>query len=221
MAIALQDLQFAYPHGPTILNIPSWTVKPGERVFVHGPSGSGKSTLLKLLAGLLPCQHGQLQVLGQPLQTLSGRQRDRFRARHIGFVFQQLNLIPYLSVLDNVLLGRYFAPPDGNGPDAGQLLAQLGLGEGLYQQAASNLSLGQQQRVAIARALITQPELLIVDEPTSALDADNRDGFMKLLFAQLAEGQTTLLFVSHDQSLNRGFSQSVSLASINHARAPS
>lgn len=219
MAVSIQNLRFSYPSqsATTVLDIPSWSVADGESVFIHGPSGTGKSTLLNLLAGILPCDTGRLDVLGQALHTMSGRQRDRFRAQHIGFVFQQFNLIPYLNVLDNVLLGAYFAKRKTSNNDARQLLQGLQLDSELCLKKASELSVGQQQRVAIARALISQPELLIVDEPTSALDSENRDIFMQLLLELVQAHNMTLLFVSHDLSLDQGFDRTVSLHTFNQA----
>lgn len=219
MAVSIQQLRFAYPSdtAKTVLDIPEWSVAQGESVFLHGPSGTGKSTLLNLLAGILQCREGTLEVLGHSLHAMSGRQRDRFRARHIGFVFQQFNLIPYLNVLDNVLLASYFADRASGREDALTLLQELQLDAELCRKKASELSVGQQQRVAIARALISKPEMLIVDEPTSALDTDNRDIFMQLLLELVQRHQMTLLFVSHDRSLDRGFHRSVSLQEFNQA----
>ena len=156
-------------------------------------------------------------MLGQPLQALRSGQRDKWRARHIGFVFQQFNLVPYLSGRDNIRLAAHFGGKGDVDAAATALLTSLGLDEKLHRKPAAELSIGQQQRVAIARALINQPELLIVDEPTSALDAKNRDLFMALLGEQLAENNTALIFVSHDLSLANGMSRVESLQDINQA----
>ncbi len=218
MSIELHDLRFAYPDTPgaTILDIPRWSVAAGERLFVHGPSGSGKSTLLGLLSGILPCQSGHVDVLGQRLDTMQGRQRDRFRANHIGYVFQQFNLIPYLDARENIELARHFCRRDGE-QDSEALLAQLGIAAADQRKPTARLSIGQQQRVAIARALVNGPELLIADEPTSSLDTDNRDAFMSLLMAMATEHGFTLLFVSHDLSLGQYFDRIEALDAINHA----
>jgi putative ABC transport system ATP-binding protein len=222
-AIALSALQFAYsPGGDVVLDIPHWQVERGAQVFLKGASGSGKSTLLNLLAGILAAPPGSLHLLGQDLAALSSRQRDRFRARHIGMVFQQFNLIPYLSVLDNIRLASHFA---GLGrtdtlASAAQLFDALKLNTALLQQRAEQLSVGQQQRVAIARALINGPEILLADEPTSALDADLRDRFIELLLALCEQQQSTLIFVSHDLQLSQRFSRMVPLDSINRAQHP-
>jgi len=216
LVVAIRNLKFHYAkHNALILDIPELFVGPGEQVFLHGPSGSGKSTLLNLLAGILRPNTGTLEVLGKHFNALSGRQRDKWRAQHIGVVFQQFNLIPYLSALDNVLLAAHFGKTKHARTRALELLNTLNISGHLQQVPADQLSIGQQQRVAIARALINQPELLIVDEPTSALDKPNCDAFMSLLLHQVNLHQTALVFVSHDASLMPHFSRVVALNEIN------
>lgn len=217
-ALLLRDVKYAYDkQAPLILDIPEWRVERGARVFLRGASGSGKSTLLNLLAGMLVASEGEVQVAGSNMKQLSARQRDRFRAQHIGVVFQQFNLIPYLSVMDNVLLAANFA--GGLSKDTEQtakrLFAQVNIPQSLYQQKAMHLSIGQQQRVAIVRALLNSPDLLLVDEPTSALDADNRDAFMRLLLEVVEAQAASLVFVSHDLNLAAYFETTLELASIN------
>ena len=202
-------------------------VAAGERVFVHGPSGSGKSTLLGLLGGVLLGEQGGVTVSidGRPtdLGALSRAQRDRFRVDHIGFVFQQFNLIPYLSVLDNVLLPCRFSArrreKAGADPaaEAKRLLDALDLAPVLAGRPVTQLSVGQQQRVAVARALIGRPELVIADEPTSALDAANQGRFLDLLLKECAASGASLVFVSHDQRLATHFTRKVALHEINAA----
>lgn len=215
-AIALRDVQFAWPGQNTpVLEIPAFSLAPGERLFLYGPSGAGKTSLLNLLAGIVLPQRGEVTLLGQSMAALSGRQRDRFRARHIGVVFQQFNLIPYLTVLANVCLAAHFArraPGEGVGATpsdvrdhARELLGALGLPPKIAERPASTLSVGQQQRVAVARALITRPEILLADEPSSALDSDHRDAFMEVMLRQVADTGSTLIFVSHDRSLATAF----------------
>ena len=224
--LMVRDVIYAYSHADNggykkaqriILDIPSWSMKQGTSVFLHGESGSGKSTLLNLLSGMLVSKAGEITIAGTSLQKLNSRQRDRFRAEHIGVVFQQFNLIPYLSVMDNVLLAANFA--SGLSPEIEQkakdLFAQVNLPESLYQQKAMSLSIGQQQRVAIVRALLNTPDLLLVDEPTSALDANNRDAFIRLLLSVVSKNSTSLVFVSHDLSLASYFDETVELSSIN------
>ncbi|PHS31190.1 MAG: ABC transporter ATP-binding protein [Methylophaga sp.] len=220
MAINLSNVCFHYPDRPKqrVLDIPSWTVSSGEQVFVHGDSGGGKSTLLNLLSGLLSPSEGQVTILGQRLDQMTRRQRDRFRANHIGYVFQQFNLLPYLNAIDNIRLASQFSARKKTislHDDIKKLLMDLNLAEKDWQIPARKLSIGQQQRVAIARAMINKPQLLIADEPTSSLDQSNRDAFMALLMSMINENDITLLFVSHDMSLANYFSRIEALVDIN------
>lgn len=216
-AIALKNLSFAYG-SKTLLQISDWQVPQGARIFLRGASGTGKSTLLNLLCGLLRPSSGSLSVLGQELTRMSGHARDRFRARHMGVVFQQFNLIPWLSVRDNVRLAAYFAGSQKNlEQHLIELGAQLNLTPALLEQKAATLSVGQQQRVAVMRALINRPEILLVDEPTSALDQDNRDAFIQLLLNTVNACGATLLFVSHDHTLAAHFPTQVQLSELNEA----
>nr|WP_255654549.1 ABC transporter ATP-binding protein [Alishewanella maricola] len=215
-AIELKDLQFWYRAGAWQLSLPAVTLEHGQHLFIQGASGSGKTTLLNLLAGITAPSAGELWVQGHAMHQLSAAKRDKLRASQIGVVFQQLNLIPYLSVLDNVLLRATFAGQAAITlqPRAIDLLRALGLTDDLQRQRASALSVGQQQRVAIARALLTQPALLIADEPTSALDANNRDAFMQVLLTEADKCATTVIFVSHDQQLKRYFHFELSMADL-------
>ena len=218
-AVMLHDLQFQYPgkSATRVLDIPFWSITQGDRLFIQGASGSGKSTLLNLIAGILIATHGKIEVLGQDLSQLSPAQRDRFRARHIGVVFQQFNLIHYLSVIDNVRLAAYFANKNllEVESQAQRLFSALDLDESLFTQKADQLSVGQQQRVAIARALINQPEILIADEPTSALDQATRDRFIETLLTLSIAQKTTLIFVSHDSTLASYFQYHINLTELN------
>lgn len=223
MSIELVGIRFHYPGRPehTVLNIPSWSLSDGEQTFLHGPSGSGKSTLLGLLSGLLTPSAGQVIVLGQRLDKMSIRQRDRFRAAHIGYVFQQFNLIPYLNAFDNTLLATRFSKRKKTSTlneEIESLLSALNIAKEEWYRPTRDLSIGQQQRVAIARALINKPQLLIADEPTSSLDAANRDAFMQLLMPIVTDTHMTLLFVSHDLSLSSYFNKIESLSDINRSR---
>lgn len=216
-AFSLRDLVFCWkPSGAQVLNIARLEIARGEKVFLYGPSGSGKTTLLNLLTGIIRPQQGQIQVLGHNLTAMSQRQRDKFRARHIGVIFQQFNLIPYLSLSDNVLLGAHFAgiPKPLAAIRAQQLLNELGLVKELYNCAAHQLSVGQQQRGAVARALIIQPEIIIADEPTSALDSDSRDIFIELLLRSADAIKASVLFVSHDKSLQPYFSRALDIRDL-------
>ncbi len=191
---------------------------PGETVLLLGESGSGKSTLLSLICGTVLVDTGTVHVAGTDLSNLSGGQRDRFRAEQIGMIFQQFNLLPFGSVLDNILLPLRFAPSRrdrvGNGRvEAGDLCAALGLPD-LLATKASTLSVGQQQRVAVARAMIGRPPIIIADEPTSALDATSQSAFLDLLFSQVQAHGTTLLMVSHDPRLGERFDRVIAMEDI-------
>ena len=155
--------------------------------------------------------------MGQRLDKISSRQRDRFRADHIGYIFQQFNLIPYLDAIDNIELAQQFAKENQSSTlknDIKSLLSSFHIGSSDWHKPVAKLSIGQQQRIAIARAMINKPELLIADEPTSSLDQDNRDNFMAELKAMVTEHNTTLLFVSHDMSLAKYFNRIDALADI-------
>jgi putative ABC transport system ATP-binding protein len=181
MIAELSDLTFAWKAGARpVLDIKALHLDEGERTFLWGPSGSGKSTLLGLLAGVIPPQQGEIHVLGYRLGSMSGAARDRFRADHVGVVFQLFNLVPYLSVIENVTLPCRFSARRRERAqrqtasiedEARRLLAALELtAPDLLERPVTELSVGQQQRVAAARALIGAPELIVADEPTSALD---------------------------------------------------
>jgi putative ABC transport system ATP-binding protein len=207
-ALELKNFHFRWPGaGQFQLDIPHLQLATGQHLFIRGASGSGKTTLLNLLSGIHALAQGEIRIRGEVFQPARPSQRDAMRARQIGVVFQQLNLIGYLSVLDNVLLAAEFSGRKANScrQRAAQLLQALDMPATLFDQPAERLSVGQQQRVAIARALLNEPALLIADEPTSALDADNRDLFMRLMLSEANRCGTTVLFVSHDASLARYF----------------
>ncbi|GAA4033200.1 ABC transporter ATP-binding protein [Actimicrobium antarcticum] len=179
-----------------------------------------------MLGGVLAPQQGTIRLLDTDLTALSASARDRFRVDHIGFIFQQFNLIPYLSVVENTLLPCWFstrrrARATAAGltvrEEASRLLRQLGLGPELRDRAVTSLSVGQQQRVAAARALIGRPEMIIADEPTSSLDAARQKDFLDLLFHECDAAQATLLFVSHDHRLATHFTREVALPDLNRA----
>ncbi len=222
--LSLRGLRHRWPGAlDDSLVIDELDIAAGRTVFLHGPSGCGKSTLLGLLAGVLPARLGQLALLGRDWAALPAGARDARRADHVGVVFQQFNLLPYLTVLDNVLLpcgfsARRAARCLGSPRAAAQdLLLRMGLPEPLWQRRADTLSVGQQQRVAAARALIGAPELVLADEPTSALDGPLRDAFMALLLQACAAAGSTLVFVSHDERLAARFDERLSLPALNRA----
>lgn len=228
--VDLDSVSYAWPGQPTLLNIPRFQLQSGERVFLKGPSGSGKTTLLGLLGGVYLPASGRITLLGNNMADMSAARRDRFRADHTGYIFQMFNLLPYLSVVENVTLPCHFSrvrreralQRHASLSDAAlHLLHSLGLADNaLLDRPVNELSIGQQQRVAAARALIGSPELVIADEPTSALDADSRAAFLQLLFAECAAAGSSLLFVSHDAALQPLFDRALSLQDINLSAQP-
>ena len=216
-SLTIEGLSFRWQKGHPELHYPDLHLKAGLHIFLQGPSGSGKSTLLSLLAGLMTPTSGKLEVLGQDMSQLTRGQKDRYRADHLGVIFQQFNLVPYLSTLDNVLLpcrlskSRRSKATPAPETEAITLLGGLGLDESLWRRPVTGLSVGQQQRVAAARALIGAPGLILADEPTSALDSNNRDRFIELLLEFAERQQSSVVFVSHDQSLADRFDQQLSL----------
>ena len=217
-AVELRDVVFRWQDGDAfVLELPELVLAAGERLFVHGPSGSGKSTLLNLIGGVVQPARGEVRLLGQPLAALGTAARDAFRAAHTGFIFQQFNLIPYLSVLDNVLLPCRFSPrraarAGDETQEARRLLTALDIAAELWTRPANRLSVGQQQRVAAARALLGKPEIIIADEPTSALDAGRQAAFLDLLLAEARAAGSSVLFVSHDLALADHFERTLELA---------
>ena len=218
--VNLSGVSFAWPGADSFaLSIKEFRLAKGSRSLLIGPSGSGKSTLLSLICGIVRPDTGTVQVLGEPLERMSDTARDRFRAEHIGVIFQMFNLLPYGSVLDNVMLPLSFAPARRAraathrpvDEEAGRILTDLGLPENKLASAAATLSIGQQQRVAAARALIGSPELIVADEPTSALDKVHQARFLDLLFAQVDAARSTLIMVSHDESLASRFDTVIDL----------
>ena len=219
--IRVEGLRFGYGTAREVIHIDQLSIESGERVFLHGPSGSGKTTLLGLLAGVLAPRAGTVIHRDQhDFAKMSSAARDAYRGAHIGYIFQLFNLIPYLSVRENIELplrlhrerrARAKASVD-------QLAEHLGIASELSNPATA-LSVGQQQRVAAARALIGAPELVIADEPTSSLDTDHRERFLELLFREVKEAGSTLLFVSHDRSLAPLFDRTLSLPELNRVSA--
>ena len=223
----LKDVCFSWKNsGRELFNLPELLVKQHDHVFLQGPSGSGKSTLLALVGGILVSESGTLKVLGTEIKSLSSSARDSFRVDHIGFIFQLFNLLPYLSIEENVMLPLSFSKIRAKRAgrtkidqvnEAHRLLKSLALGEQLAEKSpVTELSVGQQQRVAAARSLIGNPELIIADEPTSALDADLRHSFLELLFGECKKAGSTLLFVSHDSTLSELFNRKISMDEINN-----
>lgn len=232
LAVEIKGITFRWPNAAyTILDIASFKIRAQQHLFVKGPSGSGKSTLLSLLTAINTPEQGSIHLLGTDICQLKQGQRDQFRADNIGYIFQQFNLLPYLSVIDNVCLACEFSnnrkekvltkhsyQKDAVRTEAIRLLNALNLPSDIQNKKASHLSIGQQQRVAAARALMGSPALVIADEPTSALDHDNREAFIQLLMQEVALNKATLIFVSHDPTLEPLFEQTIDLAKLNHTQ---
>jgi len=229
-AISVRDARFAWPGQDELIAIGALEIRRTERVALYGPSGCGKSTLLNLLAGVHQPQQGSIRIAGAEISALSPSARDRLRGDHIGVVFQQLNLIPYLGALENVILPcrysrlrsiRATALATSVRAAATELLGRLGLEPDFWRKPAMTLSVGQQQRVAVARALIGAPDLLLADEPTSALDPESRDRFMTLLFSEATRCGAAVVLVSHDPEVTRRFPRQIAFSELMVRGTPS
>ena len=216
-AVVLSNIDFSWGHSPDNFRfgITHFEVSRGESNILVAPSGAGKSTLLGIICGTLKPLSGKTTVLGQNLEDYGDRVRDRFRADHMGIIFQQFNLLPYLSAIDNVLLPLNFSVSRKRAcgstqaqchMEAERLLDALEIDtKTLAKKKAAELSIGQQQRVAAARAFIGAPQLIIADEPTSSLDEAVQSKFMDQLFLQHKETGSTLIMVSHDSRITQYF----------------
>ena len=199
------NLRFSWQAGHATLSFPDISLERGEHLFLHGPSGSGKSTLLSLLAGMLRPTDGSVRILGTDIHRLGAGARDQFRADHMGVIFQQFNLVPYLTTLGNVTLpcGLSALRSQRSEPtvteEAERLLTALSIPRDHWQRKVTRLSIGQQQRIAAARALIGAPGLILADEPTGNLDSANGEEVMNLLQHLNKEG-TTIVMVTHSPS---------------------
>ncbi len=174
----------------------SLSVDGGEFVAVQGPSGCGKSTMLLLAGGLLAPESGSVQIAGEDPYALTADARSKFRADNIGFVFQQFHLVPYLSVLDNVLAPSIATGSPGADQRARELIDQFGLSHRL-EHTPGELSSGERQRAALARALLNEPKVMLADEPTGNLDTENATEVLKHL-RDFASAGGAVLLVTHD-----------------------
>jgi ABC-type lipoprotein export system ATPase subunit len=210
--LELAGVHKSYPQGGELLEVlhgVSLKIEPGKLVAIAGPSGSGKSTLLNLIGTLDVPSEGSLRFEGRELADLSAKERSRFRAANLGFIFQFFNLLPGLTARQNVELAAAIAGRD-RGPareKAAELLERVGLG-GRIDAPARNLSGGQMQRVAIARALVNEPRLVLADEPTGNLDQRNAHGILELLRQQTAEDRSVVM-VTHDQDLAERYADEI------------
>lgn len=207
------------PRNEKILDIPSFVVNEGEQVAIMGPSGSGKTTFLKVLAGLISRYEGTVRMMGEPFETKSEKEKDQFRGKHLGLVFQDFQLFSHMNALDNVMvqtLTNFTSNTNSIKERARELLSQLGLAERI-KHPVHVLSKGEQQRVAIARALLHKPKLLLIDEPTSNLDARTGLYVMELIQRMCRETECTLITVTHDDNIVREFDRVERMDSFNRA----
>ena len=201
--LEVRDLRKTYRsagHELTVLRDVSFSLQPGDTCAIIGPSGSGKTTLLGLCAGLDDATSGSVRLDGQALEGLDQDARAALRNRLVGFVFQNFQLIPTLTALENVLVPLELRGETGRGKQAADVLAQVGLAERLDHYPLQ-LSGGEQQRVALARAFIHQPKILFADEPTGNLDAETSEPIVEMLFRLNREAGTALVLVTHDPAL--------------------
>jgi ABC-type lipoprotein export system ATPase subunit len=224
-AVVLSEVKKAFPLrgslGLEVLNLEHLELPVGSCTVLRGRSGSGKTTLLNLIAGVTLPTAGTIRVGDTDLFALSEARRDRFRAAHVGYVFQTFNLLSALSALENVLLAMMFAdavPKRLQRRRAADLLARLGLAERLAHKPAQ-LSRGEQQRVAIARALANSPPLILADEPCASLDARTASDVMAIFLTVCQQDEKTLLLVSHDEAALGGANRVIEMAELNRTEA--
>ena len=217
LALVLHNIQFSWPKQLTpLFEIDSLNLPQGQTLFIGGPSGCGKSSLLSLITGIQVAKQGTCCVLGVALNELSSSQRDRFRGERLGLIFQQFNLLPFLTVQENIELpSKLFASRHSKSTQlygsvqrhTDILCDALHLSHNLRQRQAHLLSVGEQQRVAAARALLGCPELIVADEPTSALDEENKVDFLNLLLTTAKAQNSSVVTVSHDMRIANQFDQ--------------
>ena len=198
-------LKYLYKHGKTI-EFPDIEIETGQRLLISGFSGCGKTTLLSLIAGALRLQEGSINFNDTDYSDMSSMSLDKFRADHIGYIFQTLNLIPFLNVSENIALGIKFSKNRKSKvsdmhQEIERLISSLGLEKEILNTAIDNLSVGQQQRVAVARALLGKPDLILADEPTSALDNDTTKKFLDEVMNTFDSSHQAIIMVSHDLSI--------------------
>ena len=206
--IEISNIHFQYPKSDFKLHIDRLNIDSGSKTAIIGPSGFGKTTLLNLLAGILVPDAGQIQLDGEMVNNLSEKERRNFRIRKIGLVFQDFRLIPYLNVLDNILLpyriNNNLKINSETIHSANNLANELSIFNKLKKYPAK-LSHGERQRVAICRALVNTPQIIMADEPTGNLDPENKRKIMNILFDYVKMFGSTLIAVTHDHEMLKGF----------------
>ncbi|MDR2642890.1 MAG: ABC transporter ATP-binding protein [Planctomycetaceae bacterium] len=218
MLLEIKKLQKSYqlPDGESlpILEIPQWEVEAGEQVVLVGASGCGKTTLLHIIAGILRPSSGHVSIDGWDTTILTEAERDQFRAKRIGYVFQTFNLLQGFTALENVMIGMTFANGRSDKHRAKELLEKVGLGHRLNHKPA-HLSVGEQQRVSVARALANKPKLVLADEPTANVDVGNQQQVIDMLRNTCKEENVALILVTHAPEVAKQFDRVDKLAEIN------
>lgn len=209
LVLKTSELSYRYPEGEG-LSFPDFNSRKGEHLLISGKSGVGKTTLLHLLGGLSSVQSGSIWVNNKEMSAMSKSERDAFRGKHIGFIFQQASFIQSLNVLENVLAAQYFGAKKVDRSFAMRLLSELGI-ENYAKKKTNELSGGERQRLSIARALSTSPDLVLADEPTSSLDDVNAMKVLDLMVSEAEQNGATLVVVTHDNRLKSKFENQVAL----------
>lgn len=207
--LTIEGLRAGYG-GRSVAHLPQLSLTAGEACLLRGASGSGKTTLLYAIAGFGGVLGGSVRVGNMDPYSLTESARDRWRGDQIGIVFQTLNLVKSLSVMENVLLGAFVSGRAQDAARAGELLERLGIAD-LRHKSAARISQGQAQRVAIARALLNRPALLLADEPTSSLDHAAAVAAMDLLTSLCRESGAALVVATHDERIGHGFDHQITL----------
>jgi putative ABC transport system ATP-binding protein len=226
IAVSLRGVTKAFPLGEgralEVINIPALELATGTYTILKGPSGSGKTTLLNLMAGITAPTDGKIWLDGADIVALPEARRDRFRAAHIGYIFQMFNLMASFTALENVLLAMMFAPKPTRRDQrqrAAAILSILGLKERLSHRP-HQLSRGEQQRIAIARALVNDPPIILADEPCASLDPQTAGVVMAEFLSICRRERKTMLIVSHDERALQGADHVLDMTVINRTAVP-
>lgn len=206
--ITLENIFFQYPDAEFQLGIEHLSFRQSSKTAIIGTSGYGKTTMLNLIAGIIHPQKGQVIINEQTINFLNDTERRNFRIQNIGFIFQDFKLIPYLNVMDNILLPYRINSSIQINRDTFQtavdIAEELGI-QGKMKKYPSKLSQGERQRVAICRALLNRPSIILADEPTGNLDPENKKKIMEILFSAVEKFKATLITVTHDHDMLKGF----------------